>query len=179
MTKNSIRWCCSLLALCAPLAFAADDDKGIGVTLNDAEIVQVLHVANMGEINAAQEAKDKAKSPQVKQFAEKMIKDHTAMDKKVKELEQKLGLTPADSALSTGLQAKAKTEIAGLKVMSGDAFDEAYAASQVSMHGDVQEAIRDSLMPSVKNAELKALLQEAKSKIDMHLQHAQKLQERT
>ena len=178
MTKNFIRGCCSLLVLCAPLAFAADDNKGIGVTLSDAEIVKVLHVANMGEINAAQAAKAKATSPQVKQFAQMMIKDHTAMDGKVKELEQKLGLKPADSVLSAGLQAKAKTEIAGLKATSGETFDKAYIASQVSMHGDVQEAIRDSLMPSVKNAELKALLQEAKPKIDMHLQHAQQLQEK-
>lgn len=175
MSKRFLRWCCSLLVLCAPLAFAAD--KGVGVTLTDAEIVQVLHVANMGEINAAKEAQTKATNPQVKQFAEMMIKDHTEMDRKVKELEQKLGLKPADSALSTGLQAKAKTAIAGLKATSGEVFDEGYMASQVSMHGDVKEAIRDSLMPSVKNAELKALLQEAKPKIDMHLQKAQQLQE--
>ena len=45
------------------------------------------------------------------------------------------------------------------------------------MHGDVQEAIRESLMPSVKSPELKALLQEAKPKIDAHLQRAQQLQE--
>lgn len=176
MSKRFLRWSCALLALCAPLAFAAD--KGlVGVTLSDAEILQVLHVANMGEIEAAQAAQSKATSPQVKQFAEQMIKDHTAMDRKGKELGQKLGLKPADSALSNGLKAKAKTAITGLKATSGEVFDEAYMASQVSMHGDVQEAIRDSLMPSVKNAELKALLQEAKPKIDAHLQEAQQLQE--
>lgn len=176
MSKHFLRWGCTLLALCAPLAFAAD--KGlVGVTLSDAEIVQVLHVANMGEIKAAEAAKTKAKSSQVKQFAEEMIKDHTAMDHKVKQLEQKLGLKPADSMLGDGLKAKANTEIAGLKATSGEVFDKGYVASQVSMHGDVQEAIRDSLMPSVKNADLKALLQDAKSKIDMHLQQAQQLQE--
>ena len=175
MSKRLMRWCCLLLALCAPSAFA--EDKGLGVTLSDAEIVQVLHVANMGEIKAAKAAQSKATNPQVKQFAEQMIKDHTAMDRKVKDLEQKLGLKPADSALSNGLKAKANTALAALKATSGEVFDEGYMASQVSMHGDVQEAIRDSLMPSVKNADLKALLQEAKPKIDMHLQQAQQLQE--
>lgn len=175
MNKGFLRWCCSLLVLCTPLAFAAD--KGVGVTLSDAEIVQVLHVANMGEIEAAKAAQSKATNTQVKQFADMMIKDHTSMDRKVKQLEKKLGLAPADSALSTGLKAKAETAIAGLKATSGEVFDEGYIASQVSMHGDVQEAIRDSLMPSVKNAELKALLQEAKPKIDTHLQQAQQIQE--
>ena len=175
MSKRFVRWCSLMLALCAPFAFA--EDKGIGVTLSDAEIVQVLHVANMGEVKAAQAAQGKAKSSQVKAFADMMIKDHTAMDGKVMDVAQKLGLKPADSALATGLSAKANTAIAALKATSGEAFDDGYLASQVSMHGDVQEAIRDSLMPSVKSPELKALLQEAKPKIDAHLQRAQQLQE--
>lgn len=181
MSRYFMRCCGVLVALWVPLAFAGDStsgEKGIGVTLNDAEIVQVLHVANAAEIKAAQEAKSKAKNPEVKKFAEQMITDHTAMDVKVGELQRKMNIRPQDSALSTGLQAKANTAIAGLKPMSGEAFDEAYILSQVSMHGDVQEAIRDSLLPSAKNAELKALLQEAAPKIDMHLQHARQLQEK-
>ena len=182
VSKLFIRYCGILLALCAPLAFAGDSanaDKGIGVTLNDAEVIQVLHVANAAEIKAAQNAKTQAKSPKVKEFAEQMIKDHTAMDRKVKDLEQKLNLKPQDSALSRTLQAKANAAIASLKPMSGEAFDEAYILSQVSMHGDVKESIRDSLLPSAQNAELKALVQEAAPKIDMHLQHAERLQEKS
>jgi putative membrane protein len=180
MPRYLIRYYAALLALCAPLAFAGDTvnaDKGIGVTLNDAEVIQVLHVANAAEIKAAQNAKGKAKNAQVRDFAQQMITDHSAMDRKVKDLQQKLNLKPQDSALSTGLQAKANAAIATLKPLSGEAFDEAYILSQVSMHGDVIEAIRDSLLPSAKNAELKTLLQEAAPKIEMHLQHAQKLQE--
>ena len=183
MNRYFSRFCGALLVLCAPLAFAGDTgtgsaDKGIGASLNDAEIIQVLHITNGAEIKAAQVAKSKAQNPQVKQLAEQMIKDHTAMDIKVGELQRKLNVRPQDSALSAGLQAKANTAIAGLKPMSGNAFDEAYILSQVSMHGDVKEAIRDSLLPSAKNAELKALIQEAAPRIDMHLQHAQQLQEK-
>jgi len=181
MNKLLMRYCGALLALCAPLAFAGDSvnaEKGVGVTLNDAEIVQVLHVANTAEIKAAQNAKTKAQKTEVKQFAENMIKDHTAMDSKVRALEQKLNLKPQDSVLSRTLQTKANAAIATLKPLSGAAFDKAYIMSQVSMHGDVIEAARDSLLPSVQNAELKALLQEAGPKIEMHLQHAQQLQEK-
>src|SRR5690606_33975082 len=114
MMKCFTRWSCLLLALCAPLAFAAD--KGlVGVTLTEAEIVQVLHVVNTAEIKAAENAKAKATSDGVKQFADMIIKDHTAMDRKVTELEQKLGLKPAESALSTMLETKANTAIAGLQ----------------------------------------------------------------
>lgn len=176
MSNHFMRYGCLLLALSAPLAFAADE-KGVGVDLSEPEIVHVLHVVNMGEIKAAQDAKAKATNPQVKQFADMMIKDHTAMDGKVKQLEQKLGLQPAPSVLSRGLEAKANTAIAGLKATSGEVYNDGYIMSQVSMHGDAQEAMRDSLMPSAKSAELKTLLQEAKSKIDMHLQHAQQLQQ--
>jgi putative membrane protein len=183
MNKHFLRYCGAILALCAPLAFAADDsgdrvnsEKGLGVTLTDAEVVQVLHVANEGEIKAAQAAKAKAQRADVKQFAEHMLKDHTAMDGKVKALQQKLGLTPKDSVLSRALQAKANTAIATLKPLKGEAFDKGYIMSQVSMHGDVIEAARDSLLPSAQNAELKALLQESGPKIEAHLQHAKELQ---
>lgn len=183
MNRYFMRYCSVLLVLCAPLAFAANDEgdrvnsqKGIGVTLTDAEIVQVLHVANAGEIKAAQTAQAKAKRAEVKEFADHMIKDHSAMDEKVKALEQKLGLSPKDSALSRTLQTKANAAIGTLKPLKGDAFDKGYIMSQVSMHGDVIEAARDSLLPSVQNAELKALLQEAGPKIEAHLQHAKQLQ---
>ena len=182
MGKHFMRYCGVLLVLCAPLAFAAEGDsvnseKGIGESLNDAEIIQVLHVADAGEIQAAKLAKSKAKNPEVKKFAEQMIKEQTAMDVKVGKLQRKLKLRPQDSALSTGLQAKAKTAITAMKPLSGDAFDKAYVMSQVSMHGDVVEAMRDSLLPSVKNEELKALMQDAAPKIEEHLQHAKQLQD--
>ena len=175
MSRYFLRGCSFLLALCAPLAFAAD--KGIGVDLTEAEVVQVLHVVNMAEMKAAQDAQSKATNPKVKEFAAMMIKDHTAMNEKVQKVAQKLSLTPAQSALSRGLEAKANAAITGLKATSGEVYDEGYIASQVSMHGDAQEAVRDSLMPSAKSEELKTLLQEAKTKIDAHLQQAQQLQE--
>lgn len=181
MNKHFVRYCGALLALCAPLAFAGDSvsgEKGLGVTLTDAEIVQVLHVANTAEIKAAQNAKTNAQRADVKEFAEKMIKDHTAMDQKVTALEQKLNLRPQDSALSRTLQTKANAAIATLKPLTGAAFDKGYIISQVSMHGDVIEAARDSLLPSAQNAELKALLQEAGPKIEKHLQHAEQLQQK-
>ncbi|HZV62016.1 MAG TPA: DUF4142 domain-containing protein [Methylophilaceae bacterium] len=181
MNKHLLRYCGALLALCAPLAFAGDSvnaEKGVGVTLTDAEIVQVLHVANAAEIKAAQNAKTKAQRAEVKEFADHMIKDHTAMDSKVKGLEQKLNLKPQDSVLSRSLQAKANAAVATLKPLKGEAFDKGYIMSQVSMHGDVIEAARDSLLPSAQNAELKALLQEAGPKIEKHLQHAEQLQQK-
>jgi len=180
MNKQLMRLFAALLAFSTPFAFAGDSvsgEKGIGVTLTDAEIVQVLHVANAAEIKAAQNAKTKAQNAEVKAFAEHMITDHTAMDRKVSDLEKKLNLKPQDSALSRTLQTKANAAIATLKPLTGAAFDKGYVTSQVSMHGDVIEAARDSLLPSAKSAELKALLQEAGPKIEQHLQHAERLQQ--
>ncbi|HYD33878.1 MAG TPA: DUF4142 domain-containing protein [Methylophilaceae bacterium] len=180
MSKHFMRYCAVLSILFTPLAFAGDSvnaEKGIGVTLTDAEIIQVLHVANNAEIKAGQNAKTKAQSAEVKEFANQMITDHTAMDRKVRDLEKKLNLKPQDSVLSRTLQTKANAAIATLKPLTGEAFDEAYILSQVSMHGDVIEAARDSLMPSAQNAELKALLQEAAPKVEMHLKHAEQLQQ--
>ncbi|HEU4708042.1 MAG TPA: DUF4142 domain-containing protein, partial [Methylophilaceae bacterium] len=99
MGKHFMRYSGVVLALCAPLAFAAEgnsvsSEKGVGESLNDAEIIQVLHVADAGEIQAAKLAKSKATNPDVKKFAEQMIKEHTAMDVKVGKLQRKLKLRP-------------------------------------------------------------------------------------
>ena len=153
-------------------------NDGVSVASSGAQdFVNKAAASDRFEIESSKLAEASSMSPAVKEFAAMMIKDHTAMNEKVQKVAQKLSLTPAQSALSRGLEAKANAAITGLKATSGEVYDEGYIASQVSMHGDAQEAARDSLMPSAKSEELKTLLQEAKTKIDAHLQQAQQLQE--
>ena len=64
----------------------------------DANVVDVLTVANQGEFDYSQIGVDKATNQSVKQFAELMVKDHGTMLDAVKSLASKLNVTPAGIA---------------------------------------------------------------------------------
>ena len=49
----------------------------------------------------------KSKNPQVKEFANQMISDHTSLEKSVNDLAKKLNVTPQDSAISKSLKQQA------------------------------------------------------------------------
>ena len=61
----------------------------------DANVVDVLTVANQGEVDYSQIAVDKATDPSVKAYAQLMVKEHGAMVTSVKDLAARLAVTPA------------------------------------------------------------------------------------
>jgi putative membrane protein len=142
---------------------------------SNANIFEILEVANKGEIKAGKEAKSSATSNEVKQFAEQMINDHTEMAKSSKALAKKLNIHPEENATSKALEADAKNTLKGIKDLKGAEFDKAYIASQVSMHQKVLDMINNTLLPNAQNPELKAMLTEATPKIQAHLEHAKNM----
>ena len=74
----------------------------------DPQIVGAVEAANQIDINYANLAKSKAKDKQVKDFAQQMITDHSAVSQSVFSLAAKLNVTPADSDTSNSLKAQAQ-----------------------------------------------------------------------
>jgi putative membrane protein len=146
------------------------------VALTDEQILQIIHVANQGEIEQARLAQSKSKNPRVKKLAAMMIKDHTAADAKGMAVAKKGSLTPAPSATSTTLESEAKSVTSTLSSQSGADFDRDYVDIQVKEHQAVLDMIDQKLLPNAKNPNLIAFLNEVRPKIAKHLQHAQDLQ---
>jgi len=141
--------------------------------LSDEQIAAVTDAANSAEIEQAKLAESKSKDAGVKRFAAMMIAHHGAAKAK----QAKLKLKPAESSVSTGLQADAASTLDSLKTSKGKDFDKAYIAAQVDGHQKVLDTINDKLLPSVKNADLKAYLEEIKPRVEQHLKEAKQLQE--
>ncbi|WP_449440579.1 DUF4142 domain-containing protein [Pedobacter steynii] len=59
---------------------------------------------------------------------------------------------------------------------SGKAFDKAYIENEVAYHKAVIGAVEGLLIPSSKNAELKALLEKVVPALKVHLSHAEMVQ---
>ena len=157
-----------VLALAAPAAVLAAGPS-------DPEIAHIADTAGELDIVAARQALAKTSNPQVKAFAEAMVRDHQAVNDKALALVGKLKVTPAANATSAALSAQAAATHAKLAALDGAAFDKAYAANEAAFHGAVNAALKGTLIPSADNAELKALLETGLTLFSEHQSHAEHL----
>lgn len=169
--KNTIEKSITAFILC--FAFTAHAET---VTPSDAEIVGILATANTGEIQAAELAAQKATHPEIKQFAQQMLTEHTGMNEERMKLAGKLGLKNEESATSKMLTKKSQADLKELKQLKGAEFDEEYLEDQVLMHKLLLETIENVLIRSADHQELKTMLTKAQGKVASHLEHARQLE---
>lgn len=143
---------------------------------SDPQIAHIVVTANQIDIDAGKLAKSKSKNKEVKDFAQQMITDHTAVNKQAVALAKKLGVKPEDNDTSKSLQQGAQENLANLKKLKGRAFDKAYVDHEVAYHEQVLGAIDKVLIPSAQNAELKGLIEKVRPAIQAHLDHAKHVQ---
>jgi putative membrane protein len=143
---------------------------------NDAQIAAIVVTANQVDIDAGQYAEGHAASAQVKDFAKRMVTDHSAVNKSATELAGRLHLTPEDNPTAQSLKKGGDDNVANLKTLSGAAFDKAYVDHEVAYHEAVLGALDSTLIPSASNADLKALMVKVRPAFVAHLDHAKMLQ---
>lgn len=144
--------------------------------LDDADIAAIVVAANTIDIKYGEIARERARNAQVKQFAETMIKDHTAVNQSAVELVTRLGVTPTENDVSRSLESQAATMRETLSTKSGAEFDKAYIDNEVAYHRAVLQAIDETLIPSASNAELKQTLVNVRPAIEAHMKHAETIQ---
>lgn len=142
---------------------------------SDAEIAHIAYTAGAIDVAAAQQALAKSHNAAVRSFASTMLRDHQAVNGKALELVKKLGVTPADNGTSQALSKQAAATHDRLASLSGAAFDRAYMQNEVAYHQTVNGALKDMLIPSADNAELKALLETGATLFGEHQEHAEAL----
>ena len=146
------------------------------VAPTDPQIVGIVETADDIDINYANLALSKARDKQVRDFAQQMITDHSAVQKSVINVASKLNVTPADSPTSDSLKAQAQQTLEKLRSLKGKAFEKSYVDNEVSYHEAVIHAIKTVLVPGAQNAELKSALQGTEPLFEGHLAHAARVQ---
>ncbi len=165
-----------LTSFAAALALVAVDAVAANAGPTDAEIAHIVVTANQVDIDAGKLAQSRGHSEQVKDFGERMVTDHTAVNKSAETLATSLHLAPEPNATSTSLQQGGEENLAALKKLNGAAFDKAYIEHEVAYHQKVLDALDNTLIPSAQNAQLKALLVKTRPAFVDHLEHARQLQ---
>ena len=145
-------------------------------SVTDAQIAAIVVTANQVDIDAGKLAGFMAAEPEVKTFGQQMVADHMGVNNQATTLVTKLKVTPEENPTSQSLKSGGDKNIANLNGLTGAAFDKAYIDHEVTYHQAVINAIDKTLIPSAKNAELKALLVKVRPAFVAHLEHAKMIQ---
>lgn len=144
--------------------------------INDAQIASIVVTANQIDVDAGVLMASKTTSPEIRSFAELMIKDHSAVNGAAIALATKLKVTPEDNPTSRSLKAGGEKNLATLKALDGAALDKAYVDHEVVYHAQVIDALDTILIPGATNGELRGLLVKVRPAFVAHLEHAKSLQ---
>jgi putative membrane protein len=141
----------------------------------DPQIAHIAYTADEIDIKAAKQALKISKNKDVRAFANDMVRDHTAVNKKALALVKKLKVTPEDNDTSRALTKQADDKLKSMESLKGTEYDKAYIENEVAYHKNVNSALQDTLIPSANNQELKDLLSQGLKIFQGHQQHAEQL----
>lgn len=170
----------AVVVLCVPGAFAQSMCAGMSggmsgksmASVADKKFVKDAMEGDMAEIQLGQLALQKASSEDVKQFAQKIIDDHTKLDEQVKPIAMQVGVTAP-----TQVSAKDRALMTKLQSLSGSAFDKAYVTAIVADHAMDDKKFKAEETGG-KDPKVKDAATQAEPVIAQHLQMAKDLKKK-
>ncbi len=123
----------------------------------------------LAEVQLGQLTLQKTNNPQVKEFAQRMIDDHTKLNEQMKPIAQQVGVTVPDQ-----ISKNDRKTIAKLQTLSGSAYDQAYIKDMVKDHKqDLNEFQMEA--SSGQDQTVKDAANQGSKVIAQHLQMAQQM----
>ncbi len=160
---------------------------GRGSRTFDLFLIPCLINANNAEVTLGNLAAQRAQSKEVKEFAQEMIKDHTAGEQEFQKVQTTLNQqlrpqnpanTPVAAALFQIQQQIEQTCLADtqreLEQQSSSDFDRCYMGSQVGMHMQLTSVL-SVLKNHATSPDLKKAIDDASQVVSRHLEHAKKI----
>jgi putative membrane protein len=160
-----------LASLTLPAALAAQGSGG--TKLDDPTIVAIFDAANTWDMETGGLAAKKAQSADVKEFGKMLAHDHEAVRQQGRDLTKTLGVTPTPPGPDFQMAKDHYAAMAKLNGVTGAAFDRAFLENEIAYHQAVIDAVTNTLLPAIQNAELKALVVKVAPAFQAHLIAAQ------
>ena len=148
--------------------------QGTG-SLNDANIAAIVLASNNTDISYARLVPSRAERTDVKEFAQRMLTDHTGVNGLVTELLTKLDLTPEDNITSLDLRDESANKRDLMRELSGYAFDSTYIENEVAYHRKFLASIDNVMIPRARASQLRVLLTSVRPAVAAHLAHAEQV----
>ncbi|MBB4641577.1 DUF4142 domain-containing protein [Rhizorhapis suberifaciens] len=174
--KRSILLAGAIVMACpmfAPPALASGTraaDSAAKLPTTAAAYVKLAAAGDLFEIQSSQLALKKARSAEVRQFAQMLIDDHNKASQALKTAAEKAKVAVPVPQLDAGK----KTQIQALTHASAQAFDDLYLAQQVRAH-EKALALHQTFARNGDKPTLKTNAQTATTMIEKHLTTAKRL----
>ena len=139
-----------------------------GEKLNDATILAIFDQANSTDIYVGRLGAKYGHSEEVRGLGKMVATDHVAVQQMGRDLANKLNIIPTPPDDDTSIAEHAKS-VALLRSKSGSEFDKAYLKHEIVFHQTVINAVKGTLLPAVKNGELRNLLNKVLPGFEHHL----------
>lgn len=144
--------------------------KASTVSSGDRKFMEKAAQGGLAEVQLGKLAADKASSPEVKRFGQRMVDDHGKANDQLKQLATSKGVN-----LPSELDRSTRREMDRLTKLSGAAFDREYMQHMVSDHKkDVSEF--KSVAKRAKDADLRQFAASTLPTLEQHLSLAQEAQ---
>jgi putative membrane protein len=142
-----------------------------GAGAQERKFITEAALGGLAEVEGGQLAARKATAPDVKAFAERMVKDHGEANEELKRIATAKGVE-----LPTQLDRKHRNELERLQKLSGSDFDRAYMKHMVEDHKKDVTQFRKAAK-DLKDAEVKQFASGTLPTLEDHLRMAQKVAE--
>jgi putative membrane protein len=153
------------LLAAAPVLAQSSSERSI-----DTRFIDHAARGNQAAIDVGRLAEQKAESPEVKSFAQRLVNDHRKANEQLMQIAQKQGVE-----LPTGLDEEQQDLRARLEKLDGAAFDRAFVDAEVKGHQkDVQYYQTES--SHLQDPQLRSFAQQALPVLQEHLQMAEEAQ---
>jgi putative membrane protein len=137
------------------------------LSAGDTKFMKTAAMGGMEEVELGQLAAQKASSPEVKNFGQHMVDDHSKANDQLKQLAAQKGVT-----LPASISTMQKHDMAKLAKLSGAAFDSAYVSMMVKDHKkDVADFQKES--KSGKDSDVKSWASTTLPTLEDHLKMVQ------
>jgi putative membrane protein len=146
-------------------------NSALGVAPKTEDFVSLAAQSDMLEIETSKLALTKSDSDKTKQFADRMIKDHTETSTELRSL---VTVGKIQVTLPTSLDRAHKEKLDKLAKLNGTAFTKEYDDMQIAAHKDAV-SLFERYGKEGDNAELKAFANKTLPHLQMHLKMAQEL----
>ena len=137
---------------------------------DDSDFLKKAAKGGMAEVELGKLAYEKAASPDVKAFADMVVKDHTKANR------QLMALAASKKVeLPSGKGLSADVSSAHLKMLSGKSFDDAYVKNMVDDHKeDIADFQKEA--ETAKDPEVRAFAKKTLPTLQSHLSKIEKIQ---
>lgn len=143
--------------------------KESSLNRSDRRFIETAAQDGMAEVELGKLAAQKAQSADVKQFAERMVQDHTKANQQLMQIAQQKGVT-----VPTALESKHKRTLDKLSKLAPDKFDREYMDQMEEEHKKDVKAFREA-SKDAKDPEVKAFATQTLPVLEEHHKMADSL----